>query len=62
MEEGKWQVTDDANALYDDMARHLKRVAKDILEETKGNRRADKGSWWWNELSQKDIIKKFASL
>lgn len=42
--------------MWNDRARHIKRVAKDILKESKGNRWLDKISWWWNE-DLKTIIK-----
>lgn len=38
------------------MARHIKRVVKDIDGESEGHKQSDKESWWWNEDLQ-TIIK-----
>lgn len=37
IKEGKWKVTENANYMLNDMVRHIKRVAKDILRKSKGN-------------------------
>lgn len=41
IKEGKWQISENAN----DMTKHIKRVEKDILEESKENKQSHKESW-----------------
>lgn len=55
IKEGKWKVTENANYMLNDMVRHIKRVAKDIIRKSKGNRQSDKESWWWKEYLQTTI-------
>lgn len=43
--ENKWEVTENANDMWNNMARHIKRVSTVILGESTGNRKSDKGSW-----------------
>lgn len=31
------------------LVRHIERVSKDVLRDSKGNRKSDKESWQWNE-------------
>lgn len=35
IKEGKWKVTENANYMLNDMVRHIKRVAKDIIRNLK---------------------------
>lgn len=40
--EGKWQVAENAIICGENLVRHIKRVAKDVLRDSKGNKKLDK--------------------
>ncbi|XP_063545791.1 uncharacterized protein LOC134753781 [Cydia strobilella] len=47
-----------ANECWNEMANYIRRVAKDVLGESKGKGVIDKETWWWNEEVQGVLKKK----
>ena len=47
--EGKQNLEEDINVMWNEMADWIKRVAKKALGESKGKMRPFKETWWWND-------------
>lgn len=45
IQEGKWQAAENAMICGKNLVRHIERVSKDVLRDSKGNRKSDKESW-----------------
>ena len=43
--EGKWNLGEDVDQMWNEMASCIKKVAKDILGESEGCRRSTKETW-----------------
>eukprot|EP00262_Sarcandra_glabra_P012088 TRINITY_DN3039_c0_g2_i3.p1 TRINITY_DN3039_c0_g2~~TRINITY_DN3039_c0_g2_i3.p1 ORF type:complete len:402 (+),score=55.32 TRINITY_DN3039_c0_g2_i3:275-1480(+) len=53
-----WWCEGDPNEMWEQMARCLKRIAKEVLGESKGRKGVQKDTWWWNADIQKSIAEK----
>ena len=49
IKEGKWILDKDVDKMWNDC---IKRVAKDVLDESKRSRQLTKKAWWWNKEVQ----------
>ena len=49
IKEGKWILDKDVDKMQNDC---IKRVAKDVLDESKRCRQLTKKAWWWNKEVQ----------
>ena len=49
IKEGKWILDKDVDKMWNDC---IKRVAKDVLDESKRCRQLTKKAWWWNKEVQ----------
>ena len=50
-----WEKQGCANEMWNEMTVMVRKVAKEILGESKGIIRSDKETWWWNEKVQEKI-------
>ena len=55
IKEGKWNLNEDVDMMWNEMANCIKRVAKDVLGESIGCGRLTKKTWWWNKEVQATI-------
>ena len=55
IKEGKWNLDKDVDKMWNEMTTCIKRVAKDILGESKGCGKPTKETWWWNTELQATI-------
>ena len=53
--EGKWNLEEDTNVMWNEMVGCIKRVAKEVLGESRGKVQSSKETWWWNDEVQKTI-------
>ncbi|CAO2830059.1 unnamed protein product [Amaranthus hypochondriacus] len=51
-------VPDDANQMWTNMAKTIRKVAEETLGVSTGKTKVYKESWWWNEEVQKKIKEK----
>ena len=58
IKEDIWSIDNETNTMWNSMSSCIKKVAKDVLGESKGCRLDGKESWWWNESVQKVIKEK----
>ena len=49
MEERVWETQGCANIMWEEMTNGIRKVAKEVLGESKDSDPKDKESWWWNE-------------
>ena len=50
-----WDTQGCANDLWKEMIMMMRKVAKEILGESKGYIRRNKETWWWNDNVQEKI-------
>ena len=55
MEERVWEIEGNASFMWEEMANGIRKVAKEVLGESKGFGPKDKESWWWNENVQEKV-------
>ncbi|XP_024019756.1 uncharacterized protein LOC112091130 [Morus notabilis] len=55
LEEATWSYIGDANTMWDAMASCIRKVAKEVLGESRGKGPPGKETWWWSEEVQKAI-------
>ena len=55
LEEATWSYIGDANIMWDVMASCIRKVAKEVLGESRGKGPPGKETWWWSEEVQKAI-------
>ena len=55
MEERVWELGENANIMWRNMAKKVEIVAKETLGESKGFGPRDKETWWWNEDVQEKV-------
>jgi hypothetical protein len=56
--EGSWNEGENADNMWKKMATHIRKVAIEVFEVTRGNKREPKDIWWWNDEVQKAINEK----
>jgi hypothetical protein len=56
--EGLWNESEDADNMWKEMTTHIRKVAIEVFEVTRGNKREPKNTWWWNDDVQKAINEK----
>jgi hypothetical protein len=56
--DGSWNKAEDANNMWKKMTTHIRKVAIEVFEVTRGNKREPKDIWWWNDDVQKAINEK----
>jgi hypothetical protein len=56
--EGSWNECEDADNMWKKMATHIRKVAIEVFEVTRGNKCEPKDTWWWNDEVQKAINEK----
>ncbi|WP_161412680.1 hypothetical protein, partial [Klebsiella pneumoniae] len=53
-----WIMHEEANIMWENVASAIKKIAKDVLGESKGKASNNKNSWWWNQDVQEKIQNK----
>ena len=56
IKEGKWNLDEGVDRMWNEMAKCIKRAAKDVLGESKGCGWPTKETGWWNKEVQ-DVFK-----
>jgi len=47
--EGKWKLEGDSNRIWEEMAKCIRRSAREVLEVTREGSARMKGAWWWSK-------------
>ena len=55
---GMWNMEENLNEMWEKVAEGVKKVAKEVVGVSRGNKPQDKQTWWWAEEVQEIISKK----
>ena len=55
LDKATWSYIGDLNTIWDAMASCIRKVAKEVLGESRGKGPPGKETWWWSEEVQKAI-------
>ncbi|XP_077249214.1 uncharacterized protein LOC143888669 [Tasmannia lanceolata] len=58
LKEGPWSHDEGTNIMWNEMSSYIRKVAREVLGESRGSRLPSKGMCWWNEEIQKAIRSK----
>ena len=56
--EASWEVTEDADAMWDGVAQCIRRSAREVLGVSKGGGGRKSGAWWWSEEVREKVREK----
>ena len=57
-EEGVWKKAEDADTMWEVMAKCIRTSAKEILGTLRRGGNKMKGAWWWNEEIKEKVKEK----
>lgn len=52
LKEGKCNFDEDTNIILNEMARCIREVTKEVMEDSKRNGPSSKETWWWSDKLQ----------
>ncbi|XP_077223408.1 uncharacterized protein LOC143857020 [Tasmannia lanceolata] len=58
LKEGPWSLDEETNIMWSGMPSYIKKVAREVLGESRGSGPPSKDTWWQNEEVQKAIMSK----